>query len=343
MKWNPYASATGQYEIVGCEGAAPQLVLKAGETYTFLQTDSSNWYHPVGFAFEAGGALNSCGDEEECPEVEEGLQYYVDGVAKTEDESGFGLDAYEPLFFYPEESWADECGEGGCYAELTVPSNSTKIYYFCHIHKGMSAEIVIDGASPDAKDPEYPELFVKVQPRSDFDRVCGTWDSEPFSQEHPTCKGKTFLCGETDTTFAECFEAIDCQMHNNMAVEMVDNKIANFVRQMIPHHENAVAMSKVLMSKMDLDKDASGNQDVFDEFTLLARSIINEQNSQIVAMRAWLEGYEAAKKEETELCYPTPCNTDADCPKGEKCDCIQSRRLLFSSTPTQCFCSAAVY
>ena len=35
--------------------------------------------------------------------------------------------SYEPLFFYPEESWADECGEGGCYAELTVPSNSTKV------------------------------------------------------------------------------------------------------------------------------------------------------------------------------------------------------------------------
>ena len=59
-------------------------------------------YHPVGFSYIAGGAHTECKDGDgglgECPELggEEPsttIQYYVDGVAVTDDESGFGLDA----------------------------------------------------------------------------------------------------------------------------------------------------------------------------------------------------------------------------------------------------------
>jgi hypothetical protein len=57
-----FASETGLYTVEGCTGASPKLSLNAGQSYHFIQTDASNWYHPVGFAYEPGGAHNDCGD-----------------------------------------------------------------------------------------------------------------------------------------------------------------------------------------------------------------------------------------------------------------------------------------
>ena len=37
MKWNAYSSEWGAYEIDGCTGVNPKLVLNAGTTYTFDQ------------------------------------------------------------------------------------------------------------------------------------------------------------------------------------------------------------------------------------------------------------------------------------------------------------------
>ena len=43
LKWNSYASEWGAYEITGCDGVNPKLTLAAGTTYTFDQSDASNW------------------------------------------------------------------------------------------------------------------------------------------------------------------------------------------------------------------------------------------------------------------------------------------------------------
>ena len=104
-KWDPYASEWGAYTIDGCTGVNPKLMLNAGTTYTFDQSDASNWYHPIGFAYIAGGAHMQCkqdaaGTLGECPELggetpSTTIQYMVDGAAVTSDESGYGLDAYE--------------------------------------------------------------------------------------------------------------------------------------------------------------------------------------------------------------------------------------------------------
>ena len=157
LKINMYASEWGAYEVTGCTGVNPQLQLKAGETYTFVQTDASNWYHPIGFAYIAGGAHTECLDSEgvpgECPELGgetagTTLQYYVDGIAVTTDESGFGLDGYEPLFFNSQDTWGGQTFK----VTLTIPADATytKIYYFCHIHAHMSAEITITGSTAAA-------------------------------------------------------------------------------------------------------------------------------------------------------------------------------------------------
>lgn len=60
MRWNMYASGPGQFEVAGCEGVSPTLRLRTFTTYKFVQNDTSNWYHPIGFAFEPGGDHNDC-------------------------------------------------------------------------------------------------------------------------------------------------------------------------------------------------------------------------------------------------------------------------------------------
>ena len=204
LKWNAHASEWGAYEITGCAGVNPKLSLAAGTTYTFDQSDASNWYHPVGFAYIAGGAHTECrdaaGEMGECPELggeDDGttIQYYVDGVAVNDDESGFGLDAYEPLFFNSQDWWGEQAA---FKVTLTIPVSApyTKVYYFCHIHAGMSAEIEITGSAGGAilnnamlgGETEESALDIYDTIKADhqksidaFDQTCGTPTPPPAS------------------------------------------------------------------------------------------------------------------------------------------------------------------
>ena len=132
LKWHPYASEWGLYSVKGdagtaneieCEGASPKLHLNQGQKYTFVQNDVSNWYHPVGFSYEPGGAHNDCriDNSGECPELDGShLQYKVDG--KNAEDGDFGLDAYEPLFFFPQEEWVGDTHTYSVCLLYTSPS-----------------------------------------------------------------------------------------------------------------------------------------------------------------------------------------------------------------------------
>ena len=50
------AGPTGLYEFSDYEGVSPTLQVKIGETLFFDQRDPSNWFHPLGFAYEPDGA-----------------------------------------------------------------------------------------------------------------------------------------------------------------------------------------------------------------------------------------------------------------------------------------------
>lgn len=41
---NFFAAAFGQYEVEGCPGTSPTLMLTRGVEYTFVQEHVSNWY-----------------------------------------------------------------------------------------------------------------------------------------------------------------------------------------------------------------------------------------------------------------------------------------------------------
>ena len=367
MKWNAYASEWGAYTIDGCDGVNPKLTLTAGTTYTLDQSDASNWcatrlrvlrlacpfppylnpvrpnmahcvlvpshrYHPVGFAYIAGGAHTACKDSTgtlgECPELGgepagTTIQYYVDGVAVTSDESTFGLDAYEPLFFNSQDWWGEKNEANAFKVTLTIPGDAsyTKIYYFSHIHAGMSAEIDITGSTAATKtelnafylggetEATALAIFTKIQADHQkeilaFDEKCGPG----ADSKHATCSGKDFLCGDGgDDDYAMCLKAIDCQMHHDMAVSVPStstSKFATFIRQMIPHHRNAVAMAKVL-TKHHTEKDypAAGTEDQDMEWAEgLARNIINVQNQQIQERSAWLESNPTLSGAST-MCY----------------------------------------
>ena len=105
--------------------------------------------------------------EGECPELGgepagSTLQYYVNGVAITSDESSFRLDAYEPLFFNSLGYWNTQAFK----VTLTIPSdaNYTTIYYFCHVHGGMSAEIEIQ---------DVPSGSVQINPKFMYKYIHG--------------------------------------------------------------------------------------------------------------------------------------------------------------------------
>jgi hypothetical protein len=70
MKLNVFASETGYYEFEGKSGSSPDLTVEIDTTYTFDQSDASNWYHPVGFAYEPDGAHGATWGGAELPEIE---------------------------------------------------------------------------------------------------------------------------------------------------------------------------------------------------------------------------------------------------------------------------------
>ena len=292
-----------------------------------MPTSRRRRYHPVGFSYIAGGAHQQCaGHAGGCPELDGStLSYFVDGAAVTSDESGFGLDAYEPLFFNSQDWWGTKNTANAFKVTLTIPADAsyTRIYYFCHIHGGMSAEIEITGssaASPTVIDASQLgseteasalAIFTAIQAAdqqavSTFDENCGTHMSSAFDPNaaHSTCDGKHFLCampaqaGAPSGDFETCLSAIDCQMHHNMATSIPStstSKFATFARQMIPHHQNAVAMAKVLQKFGTAgDYPAAGTEDQDQAWAEgLIRDIINTQNFQIQSMQAWLDANSA--------------------------------------------------
>jgi len=337
LKWNPYPSELGLYEVEGCEGVSPKLHLKAGSTYIWDQSNETNWYHPVGFAYIAGGAHTSCKvpkesqggyQDGECPELggeESGstLSYHVNGEPVTDDESTFGLDTYEPLFFNSQSWWGKQ---KPFQVALTIPADATytKIYYFCHIHAHVSAEIEIYGSiasSTTTLAADYLggmtqasalQVFDEIvateqQSLSKLDRSCGTWNAAKYA-DHAICDDKHFLCGAgARDTFGDCLEMIDCQMHNEMAVSVPStstSKFATFARQMIAHHQNAVAMAKVLSMHMEpSDFPPSGTEDQDMEWAQgLTQAITSVQNHQIQSMQAWLDANPTLAGVST-LCY----------------------------------------
>jgi uncharacterized protein (DUF305 family) len=81
-----------------------------------------------------------------------------------------------------------------------------------------------------------------------------------------------------ETPATKAYREANTKMHRDMNIEYSNDADVDFVRGMIPHHQGAVDMAKIIL------------QHGRDEQTRkLATDIIREQEREIAAMRAWLE------------------------------------------------------
>ena len=72
------------------------------------------------------------------------------------------------------------------------------------------------------------------------------------------------------------------KMHQSMmTMQMTGDATGDFVRMMIPHHQSAIDMSKVLLQQKDVDP----------EIKAMAEKIIADQQKEIDIFQKWLENH----------------------------------------------------
>jgi hypothetical protein len=143
----------------------PTIGMEIGETYTFVQADTTNYFHPMGFAYFPDGAHgnldelepgitqtegNFCASNNTCPapmyflaDSYLGTYSNIPEVAPvTAGEDNFGLDDYEPFFFHPLPEWASR-GEYSVKLRFSDEDYDRDLFYFCHVcHQDFSQTLL---------------------------------------------------------------------------------------------------------------------------------------------------------------------------------------------------------
>lgn len=80
-----------------------------------------------------------------------------------------------------------------------------------------------------------------------------------------------------DSPSSKGFAEANAKMHKDMAVPLTGNADVDFVQGMIPHHQGAIDMAKIVLEH---GKDP--------EIRKLAEEVIAAQEGEIAMMKAWL-------------------------------------------------------
>ena len=158
----------------------------------------------------------------------------------------------------------------------------------------MSGKIRIlssDGSSLNTSALNNPDELTLYSPttRSGVDLTCGTTDLEEYAGGGDHECDEAYLCGDLDTTWEKCMQAIDCKMATQMkSMTIADSTdpVATFCQQMIPHHMNAVNMAKMLLKQVPRSEIEDAMDD--GELTNILFGIINVQRFQVHQLRNYL-------------------------------------------------------
>lgn len=80
-----------------------------------------------------------------------------------------------------------------------------------------------------------------------------------------------------DSPSSQAFAEANARMHKDMAVPLTGNADVDFVRGMIPHHQGAIDMAKIVLEH---GKDPGIRK--------LAEEVIKAQEGEIAMMKEWL-------------------------------------------------------
>jgi uncharacterized protein (DUF305 family) len=89
--------------------------------------------------------------------------------------------------------------------------------------------------------------------------------------------GQPAAASARDNASTAAFRAANAKMHKDMDIRYTGDADVDFVRGMIPHHEGAVAMARIVLQH---GKDPAIRK--------LAEEIVAAQDKEIALMRGWL-------------------------------------------------------